>query len=95
MINSEQIDVIISVLKPFNPKKISIFGSYARGENSQNSDIDILYNFSNAVSVFQLVKIKNQLEKLLNKKIDLVAENYIDERIKPLIYQDLKVIYEN
>lgn len=95
MISPQQINLIIDTFKPLNPKKIGIFGSYSRGENSEESDIDILYHFHNSVGIFQLVKLKNQLEKLLNKKVDLVSENYIDERIKPLIYKDLKIVYEN
>lgn len=95
MVNTQQKELIINVFKPFNPKKIGIFGSYARGENTEHSDIDILYSFQNAISIFQLVKIKNKLESLLNKKIDLVSEKYINDKIKSLIIKDLQVIYEN
>lgn len=94
MISQKQIDIIIEVLKPYNPKKIGIFGSFARGENYAESDIDILYNFEKAVGVFNLVKIKDLLEKKLKKKIDLVSEKYIHPLIKDVIIKDLKIIYE-
>ena len=45
MISQEQIDIIINTLKPFNPEKIGVFGSYSRGDNGKDSDIDILYQF--------------------------------------------------
>lgn len=95
MLTTYQIEQIINVFKPFNPNKIGVFGSYARGENTKKSDIDILYSFQNGIGIFQLVKIKDTLEKILNKKIDLVSENYVNEKIKPLIIKDLQVIYEN
>ncbi len=46
MLNQQQIN-IISTLKPFNPTKVGIFGSFARGENTNESDEDILYTFEN------------------------------------------------
>lgn len=95
MLSSQQIEQIISVFKPFNPTKLGIFGSYARGENTAQSDIDIMYAFQDGIGLFQLVKIKDTLEKLLDKKIDLVSEKYINEKIKPIISKDLKVIYES
>lgn len=95
MLSSQQIEQIISVFKPFNPTKLGIFGSYARGENTAQSDIDIMYAFQDGIGLFQLVKIKDTLEKLLDKKIDLVSEKYINEKIKPFISKDLKVIYES
>lgn len=95
MLSPQQIEQIISVFKPFNPTKLGIFGSYARGENTAQSDIDIMYAFQDGIGLFQLVKIKDTLEKLLDKKIDLVSEKYINEKIKPFISKDLKVIYKS
>ena len=95
MISEKQINIIINTLKPFKPSKIGIFGSYARDENSDNSDIDILYSFEEAVGLFKLIGIKVDLEERLNKKIDLVSEKYANLNLKPAILRDLKVIYEN
>lgn len=95
MISEKQINIIINTLKPFKPSKIGIFGSYARDENNDNSDIDILYSFEEAVGLFKLIGIKVDLEERLNKKIDLVSEKYANLNLKPAILRDLKVIYEN
>ena len=95
MINELQKNIIISTIMPYNPIRIGIFGSTARGENTENSDIDVLYQLKNAVGLFNIVRIKNNLEEKLNKKVDLVSEKYINSELKPFIMNDLKIIYSN
>ena len=94
MLTKNQIETIITVMKPYNPTKIGIFGSFARGENTDKSDIDILYRFENPVGIFKLVDLKNLLEGQLQKKIDLVSEKYVHPLLKDLILKDLQIIYE-
>ena len=97
MLSELQKDIIINTMLPFNPVRIGIFGSVARGEDTENSDIDILYLFNaNAmVSLLDLSGIKIDLEEKLNKKVDLVSEKYIHHKLKPYIMEDLKIIYYN
>jgi predicted nucleotidyltransferase len=80
---------------PYHPVKIGIFGSVARGENSPESDIDILYRFKGAVGLFNLIRMKDDMEKKLNTKIDLVSEQFVHPKLKPSIMNDLKIIYSN
>ena len=94
MLTKNQIDTIIKVLKPYNPTKIGIFGSFARGENTDQSDVDILYQFEYPVGIFKLVDLKNVLENQLQRKIDLVSGKYVHPLLKDLILKDLKIIYE-
>ncbi|MDD5731446.1 MAG: nucleotidyltransferase domain-containing protein [Patescibacteria group bacterium] len=77
-------------------KYLGLFGSYARGDYSKDSDIDLLYEFEKGKikSLFGLADIQISLEKKLGKKVDLVGRNYIKERLKPYIYEDLLTIYE-
>ena len=80
---------------PFNPVKIGVFGSVARSENTEDSDIDILYRLKDSIGLFNLVRIKDHLEEKLNKKVDLVSEQYIHTKLKPYIINDLQIIYSN
>lgn len=80
---------------PLHPVRIGIFGSTARGEDTENSDIDILYQLKNAVGLLAMVRIKDSLEEKLHKKVDLVSERYVNPQLKPYIMNDLKVIYSN
>ena len=95
MISELQKNIIINTIMPFSPVKIGIFGSVARGENTENSDIDILYQFKETVGLFNLVRIKDSLEEKLNKKVDLVSEKYLHPKLKPYIMNDLTIIYSN
>ena len=86
---------IISYLKSYNPEFIGLFGSFARGDNSANSDIDILIRFQTTHSLLNLIKIENELSELLGLKVDLVTEGAIkNERIRQSIQKDLQIIYE-
>ena len=95
MISELQKNIIINTIMPFQPVRIGIFGSAARGENVENSDIDILYRLKEAVGLFNIVRIKDSLEEKLNKKVDLVSEKYIHPELKHYILNDLKIIYSN
>jgi uncharacterized protein len=87
-------NLIIEYLKAYDPVQISVFGSYARNEDNPDSDIDILVRFSKRISLFDLGGIKYDLTELLNRPVDLVTENGLNEKIRPYIIKDLKIIYE-
>jgi len=95
MINELQKDIIINTILPFRPMQIGIFGSVARGENEENSDIDILYRLKDNVGLLNLVRIKDSLEEKLDKKVDLISERGIHPKLRPYIMNDLKIIYSN
>ena len=94
MLTETQRNIIIETLKPYNPTRIGIFGSVARGKATDESDIDILYQFDNKVGLFTLMDIIEKLESKLKKKVDLVSEKYVNPLLKPEILKDLTVIYE-
>ena len=93
MLTQNEINIIIETLKPYNPKRIGLFGSVARNEEKASSDIDILYNFEPPISLFGLVDVQNSLKNSLKKEIDLVSENVIHPLLKAQILHDLKIIY--
>jgi predicted nucleotidyltransferase len=95
MISELQKNIIINTIMPFHPVQIGIFGSVARGDNTENSDIDILYKLKYAVGLFNIVRIKDSLEEKLNTKVDLVSEKYIHPELKPYVMNDLIIIYSN
>jgi uncharacterized protein len=86
---------IINYLRPYGPERIGIFGSYARSEETPESDIDILVKFRETLSLLDLAKIHRELSHILGKDIDLVTESSLkNERLKKYIYNDLKIIFE-
>ena len=95
MLTQKEIDIIIKTLKPYNPKRIGLFGSVARNEETAASDIDILYSFNSPISLFAKFNIVEELQLKLHKEIDLVSENAVHPKLKQYIYNDLKMIYES
>jgi len=86
-------DKIVNYLKRFNPRRIGIFASYARNEETPQSDIDLLVDFPEQVTLFDLGGMKVELSEMLNRPIDIVTERGINSRIKEHIYRDLKIIF--
>lgn len=82
MLAKNEIDIIIDAMKPFKPTKIGIFGSVARNEASDQSDIDILYSFASKYSLFDLVGLQIKLQEALNKDVDLVEFSTIHPKLK-------------
>ncbi|HPJ60227.1 MAG TPA: nucleotidyltransferase family protein [Bacteroidales bacterium] len=86
---------IISYLSQYGPERIGIFGSFARHEENDDSDIDILVKFKETISLLDLVRIHRELSALLGKKVDLVTEQALkNNRIRKSIYNDLRIIFE-
>jgi predicted nucleotidyltransferase len=86
---------IINYLKPFEPVRIGLFGSFAREEDNPESDIDILVRFRRTLTLLDLARIQRELSEILGKKVDLVTEKSLkNKRLKKYIYDDLKVIFE-
>ena len=68
---------------------VGIFGSYARGEETPNSDIDVLVNFLDKASIFDLVGLGNFLEKKFERKVDVVSKRALRKEIAPYVNADL------
>jgi predicted nucleotidyltransferase len=80
----------LSYLKGFDPIKVGIFGSFARGENKKGSDIDILVEFKEAPSLLTLIKLENDISEIIGIKVDLVTTGALkNKRIKKSIKKDL------
>jgi len=85
---------IINYLHPYNPERIGIFGSFARQEDNDESDIDILVRFRITPSLLDLARIHRELSQVLGKKVDVVTEPALkNEKLKQYIYNDLKIIF--
>jgi predicted nucleotidyltransferase len=90
MDQSEIKNIILSYLKGFDPIKVGIFGSFARGDNNKASDIDILVEFKEAPSLLTLIKLENDLTDILGVKVDIVTTGALkNKRIKKSIKKDL------
>ena len=81
------IDNLRAILRSYGVVKASIFGSYARGEADTDSDLDILVQYKEGVSLFDHVDLKDELEKKCGKNVDLAMK--LHPRFEPYITPDL------
>lgn len=96
MANEYNLEQRLKLVKPilkekYKVNKIGYFGSYARGEQTEQSDIDILVEFSEPVGL-EFIELKDYLEEVLDKKVDLVTENALKPQLKDSILQE--VVYQ-
>lgn len=73
-----------------------LFGSLARNEQRPGSDIDILVelDYENGADYFIFFDMQQQLNKLLNRKVDLISAKGLSPYIKPIINREKKLVYE-
>jgi predicted nucleotidyltransferase len=78
----------------FGIKFIGLFGSFARDEANEKSDIDILYEIeeNKKLSMFKYLKLINELENNFHRKVDLVRKATLKPQIKNYVYQDLEYV---
>lgn len=85
---------VTPILERYHATKAGVFGSFARGDVRFRSDIDILVDFPEPIGLFKFVGLKQELEELLGRKVDLVQYEAIKPRIKDRILAEEVPIYE-
>ena len=76
----------------YHLKSIGIFGSYVNGNESPESDIDILVDFSSPIDLFSFLELEEELEILCNTKVDLVSVNSLKPHIGKHILNEVEYI---
>ncbi|MFH0824980.1 MAG: nucleotidyltransferase family protein [Pseudomonadota bacterium] len=74
-------------IRGFGVRRLGIFGSYARGEQTETSDLDFLVEF-NAATFDNYFDLKFFLEDLFGRPVDLVTADTIKSRIRPVILKE-------
>ena len=84
---------VIPIAKKYGVKKMSLFGSYARGEADEKSDLDFLFRKGKVLGL-QYVGFVNDLEDEFNCHVDLVSEGISDKEFLNEIKNDEVILYE-
>lgn len=89
----EEIEAALKRLKPllgekFKVKEIGIFGSYIRGEELEESDLDILVEFKEPIG-WEFIDLKEFLEEVLGKEVDLVTIGALKPQLRDKILQEV------
>ena len=85
---------IIPVLRKYGVVRAAIFGSFARGEAGEGSDLDLLVEFEEDRSLLDLVGLKVELEDMLGIRVDVVTYSSLHPRIRERVLKEQEVIYE-
>jgi predicted nucleotidyltransferase len=82
------------ILKKYRVKSISLFGSYVRNEQKEESDIDFLVDFQEGATLFDFVELQDSLSELLVKKVSVVSRRGLSKYIGPYILKEAEPIGE-
>lgn len=94
-LTEQEIDLMKDLFSTTPVTRAFLFGSYARAEGTNDSDIDILVELDYSKHIgLGFIKIKQDLENILHKNIDLVTSEGVSPYILPFINNDKKLIYE-
>ncbi len=80
------------LMENYNLKSIGIFGSYIKGEESINSDLDILVDFSNPIDLFKFLELEEELQNICSLKVDLVSVKSLKPHIGRQILSEVQYI---
>jgi uncharacterized protein len=91
--NTSERELIINMCRDNDISMVGIFGSTARGEATESSDVDLLVRFAKPKSLLFLVRLERNLSEILGRKVDLLTESAISPYLKDRILKELTVIY--
>ncbi len=86
---------IRGLFREYGISHLSLFGSYARWTDQAESDVDLLYERAPwaRISLFRLLALKSEIEKRINKPIDIVTKEAIHPRLRNSILEDITPIF--
>jgi len=76
----------------YKVKEIGVFGSYVRGQQKKQSDVDILVEFEVVPGLLKFIELEDYLSELLGIKVDLVRKSSIREELRDTILQEVVML---
>lgn len=78
-----------AVLSRHGVTNAQVFGSVARGDDHEGSDVDLLVDFAPGTSLFDILRIQAELEDILDVEVDLVPSAGLKDRVRARVERDL------
>ena len=85
-------EMLPELKEEYNVSYIGLFGSYVRGENTPESDLDVLVEFSRPPTIFRFVNLENYLSDRLGVKVDLVMKSALKPNIGKYILREVEAV---
>lgn len=95
--NIEDILTKLKELRPiittrYKAREIGLFGSFVRGEQNPNSDIDILADFEDGADLFDLIGLTLYLEETFQRPVDVVPKRALREELKDSVLREVVLV---
>ncbi|MBE7544913.1 MAG: nucleotidyltransferase family protein [Bryobacteraceae bacterium] len=86
---------IADLCRRYHVRELGLFGSAARGELRDDSDIDILVEFlpNSGMNLFRYADMEDELSQMFGRKVDLVSKNGLKPRVRDYVFRDLQILY--
>ena len=85
--------IILPILRKNTVSRAGIFGSFARGESTAKSDLDLLVTFKGKKSLLDLIHLQIELEEVLKKKVDVLTYKSIHPLLKEkILNEEVKIL---
>jgi predicted nucleotidyltransferase len=79
----------------YKVNRVAVFGSFVKGTVKKNSDIDILVSFEDKYDLFDIIGLKQDLEEVLGRKVDLLTFNSLkNDEFSRIVQKEARTIYE-
>lgn len=86
--------IILPILKRNTVAKAGIFGSFARGDSTAKSDLDLIITFKGKKSLLDLIHLQIELEEVLKKKVDVLTYKSIHPLLKEkILNEEVKILW--
>ena len=82
--------VVLRITQEYGASNVRIFGSFARGEQTQKSDLDLLIDPPPKMSLFDLVGLQLDLEDALKRKVDVILARSVKPALRDNIFKDAR-----
>ena len=79
---------ILSIAAQYGVSNIRVFGSVVRGEEREDSDIDLLVTTDSNVSLFRLIKLELLLSEIFGKKTQIISDKAVNKHLKEIIFKE-------
>lgn len=73
----------------YGVKSIGLFGSYSRGDQTSESDVDLLVEFGKPIGLFKFIALEDYLGQRLGAKVELVTEDALKSIIRPYVTKEV------
>jgi predicted nucleotidyltransferase len=80
-----------SLLDGFGVARLSLFGSFARDEGGEDSDVDLLVEFNRPIGLFEFVRLQRELGELIGHRVDLVTPAALKPQLRDRILHEAVV----